>query len=374
MQALDPAGVYTDAAVIDALTGELGTRTLTFRYSRLDNNNTFIETLDYVAHGSVANNSFADIKRTARFTIRDLTAVNFLRDRIQPWACLKMPDGGFVKWPLGVFLLATPARSLGDAGTVMRDVEAYDQLLVLMDDKVENRYTIAAGVAYTTAIAALVASAGIVTPAPAIVPSALTLPVAMEWEPGTAKLRILNDLLDAINYGSAWFNERGQLICRPYLSPADRATEYLYSDTSASVRTGSAEQTIDLFSVPNKFVLVKSEPDQAPLTAVVTNTNPASPTSTVSRGRTIVSFVDEEDAADLTTLNAKAARYAFEASQVFEEVTFDTALMPMHSEADILALNIPGLAINAKYSETSWEMPLAVGATMKHTVRRVVTV
>jgi hypothetical protein len=162
------------------------------------------------------------------------------------------------------------------------------------------------------------------------------------------------------------------LVCRPYKSPAERAPEYTYATDQASVIRGEVAQTIDLFDIPNKWVLVKSEADQAPLTATYTNTSTTSPTSTISRGRTIVDF-RTDDAADQATLNAKAARLAFEASQVFESVEVSTAAMPMHSNADVVAFEIHGLAVADKYSEQSWELPLEVGASMTHTVRRVVT-
>jgi hypothetical protein len=284
---------------------------------------------------------------------------------------IELPDTrpGYVEWPLGVFLLATPERTVDDDDVVMREVDAYDQLLVLQQDKVADRYSIPAGTVYTTAIATLVFGL-----AASIVPSSLTLATTLEWEPGTTKLRILNDLLAAINYESAWFDETGRLVCRPYQSPAVRGPEYTYNDDNASVITGKVGQTIDLFGVPNKWVLVKSEADLPAIVGTYTNTSPTSPTSTVSRGRVIVDFRTEEDAADQTTINAKAARLGFEASQVFENVKFNTAAMPMHSNADVVALKIDALAIDGKYSEHTWELPLETGATMAHTVRRVVSV
>lgn len=368
MQALDPAGNYGDAEVVDVLAFRHGARTISYRYDRLDELNTFVESLDAVLDGSVSNNALADIKRTAKFTLLDDGGINYLRDRIQPWARLGMPDGGYVEWPLGVFLLATPERVLSPEGVVTREVEAYDQLLILEQDRLADRYSIAAGTVYTAAIATFVFG----IPA-AIVPSTLTLPAAMEWEPGTTRLRVLNDLLSAINYDSAWFNERGVLVCQPYQSPAVRSPEYEYATDEASVIRGDVTQTLDLFDVPNRFVLVKSEADQAPLTSIYTNTSDSSPTSTVSRGRTITDF-RTDDAANQATLDAKAARLAFEASQIFENVKVTTAAMPMHSNADVLTLNIPELAVGAKFSEHSWDLPLRVGASMTHTMRRVVTV
>lgn len=371
MQPLDPSGVYPDAEVVDALVARGGARRLVYRYDRLDAARNYLGPLDNVLGGSVANNALATIKRTARFAMRETGELNYLSDLVRPYARLSMPDGGFVEWSLGTFSLATPDRDLDAVGVVRREVEAYDLLVVLNDDRVLDRYSIASGTAYTSAVESVISGAGL---AHAVTPSALTLPAAMEWEPGTSKLRIVGDLLAAINYGSATADELGVIVCRPYQSPTTRAIEYTYADGSASVRRGAARQTLDLFAVPNVWVLVKSEPDQAALISTYTNADPLSPTSTVSRGRSIVDFRTEQDAADQSTLDAKAARLAFEASQVFEAVTFDTAAMPMHGDADMLRLELPGLAVSARYVEQTWSLPLETGATMKHKARRVVSV
>jgi len=369
VQSFDPANVYTRAQVIDALVGKYGTRVVSYRFDRLNELNAYVEPVDFVTAATVTNNALADIKRTARFSVLDRGNINYLKDRIQPWAILDMPDGGRVEWPLGVFLLATPERTLDEVGIVRREVEAYDQLLVLRDDMIDARFSIASGVVYTVAIASLVAAFSF-----AITPSVLTLPAVMEWEPGTSKLRILNDLLAAINYESAWFDEVGRLVCRPYQSPALRSPEYDYASSQASVITGKVSQRLDLFAVPNKWVLIKSEADQAAIVGSFTNSSASSPTSTVSRGRTITRVLEEQDAADLTTLNAKAARLGFEASQVFENLSFTTVAMPMHSNADVVNLALAELAVSGKYSEHTWELPLVPGARMSHTVRRVVSV
>lgn len=371
MQPLDPSGAYPDAEVIDALVARSGARQITYRYDRLSRSRGYLGPLGNVLGGSVSNNALATIKRTARLTLRETGELDYLSDLVRPYARLTMPDGGFVEWPLGTFSLATPDRDLSSVGVVTRDIEAYDLLSTLNDDRVLDRYSIASGTVYTTAASTVISGAGL---SAAIAPSALTMPAAMEWEPGTSKLRIVNDLLAAINYESATADELGVVIGRPYQSPTVRPVEYTYADGSASVRRGAARQTLDLFAVPNVWVLVKSEPDQAALTSTYTNSDPLSPTSTAARGRSIVDFRTEQDAADQATLDAKAARLAFEASQVFEAVAFDTAAMPMHGNADLLRLELPGLAISARYVEQTWSLTLETGATMSHKARRVVSV
>jgi hypothetical protein len=362
---------YTAAQVMAALHGS--NRTMTFRYELLDAQNRFKSPLTgVVLSGSVANNALADIKRTARFSLLEDGSVNFLSDRIKPYARLRMSDGGWAEWPLGVFVLSTPPRKASSSGVVTREVEAYDLLQVVKDDKVTDRYTVAAGVNYIAAVKSLLDGAGLTLQN--LTATDKTLPAARDWPPGTEKLSIINDLLGAINYRSLFFDEDGQAVAQPYVSPQDRASEYTYADNDESVIFPEMEQSLDLFSVPNKWTLVVSEPDRTPLTSSYTNSNASSPTSTVSRGRTIVDYRELQEAADQASLDAKVQRLAFEASQVYEEVSFDTGIMPQHSDSDVYTLEFTALGISAKYSEQSWEMPLKAGARMKHKIRRVVNI
>lgn len=204
--------------------------------------------------------------------------------------------------------------------------------------------------------------------------SSTTVPADKEWEPGTSKLKIINELLAAINYESLSFDEDGTAIVKPYVAPSARPEEYTYADNDDGLIVPEVDQELDLFSVANKWVLVVSNPDQALLIGTYINDDPGSPTSTASRQRTITDFRTEQDAADQSTLDQKAARLAFEASQVFEAIECETALMPIHSGNDVVRVTYGGLAVDDKYSEQSWVMELRAGARMRHHWRRVVSV
>jgi hypothetical protein len=350
-----------------------GVRRWTFRYQLLDATNSFVADLGNVVDGRVEQNWFADIKRKASFTLREYGQdIDYLTQRIKPWVRLHLPpytDDDYVEWPLGVFLLSSPTRRSEPTGGVVRDVSGYDQLQVYTDDRVDDRYTVSAGAAYTDAVTTLLGSVDKVVTA-----SDKTLPTAMEWEPGTPKLSIINNLLSAVNYNSLSFDEDGRAVVTPYTAPSSRTEEYVYDESDTSLLVPSAEQELDLFSVPNKWVLVVSNPDQDLIVATYTNSAPASPTSTVRRGRTIVDYRIEQDAPDQAALDAKAARLAFESSQVYESITFSTGFNPLHSGNDVYRIRYKALALNSAFSEAEWTMPLQAGATMTHRARRVVSI
>lgn len=369
MQTLARNG-YTAEQVRAALHG--AAPRFTYRYELLDANNQHKADLTTVREATVRYDALADVKRGATFTLTDDGSIDYLRDRIRPYVRLAMPDGGYVEWPQGVFLLTTPPRDVTEAGEVTRQIEAYDQLQVLIDTTTDDRYTVAAGTNYIAAVAALLTAAGVSTQN--LTPTSLTLPATRDWEPGTTYLQIVNDLLQAINYRSLWFDELGWAIAQPYVSPADRAAEYIYRDDGLSVMFRAKRATLDLWRVPNKWVAVVSQPDRPVLRSVYVNSNPASPTSTVSRGRTICAPIESVDVPDQATLDAYVARRAYEDSQVYEHVTWYSGPMPIHSDSDVYILEDSKLGMSAKFVETSWELPLVAGGRMRHEARRVVTV
>ncbi len=52
----------------------------------------------------------------------------------------------------------------------------------------------------------------------------------------------------------------------------------------------------------------------------------------------------------------------------------EAATMPAVGGNDVYRLRYGALAVDAKYSEQSWDMPLMAGARMKRRARRVVSV
>lgn len=362
---------YTAVTVDAAL--HSANRTLKFRYELLNSSNQLKSSLVKIIGGSVANNAFSQIKRTARFDIRDDGAINYLSDRIKPYARFQMADGGYAEFALGVFILSTPPTRSESTSKVTRNVEAYDLSQILVDDKISDRYTIASGTNYIVAIKAVLDGAGITIQN--LTATSSVLPTAMDWPPNTTKLQICNDLLGAINYQSIVFDENGTVICQPYVPPASRASDYIYVNDNLSVIVrGSVERAFDLFGIPNKWTLVVGEPDRSVLISTYTNSNPASPTSTVNRGRTIMDYRNNQQAVDQATLDALAVKTAFEASQAYEYVTFETAIMPMHGDLDVYTFIYSDLGINGKYTEDSWEFELKAATTMKHKIRRVVSI
>jgi len=361
---------YTSVQVDKAL--KAASQRMYFRYALLDSSNNLKQLLDTVESGSIAYDTVQQIKRTAKFTMQDDGSINFISDRIQPFALLQMTDGAFAQFPLGVFLLSTPPRQTDPSLVVTRSVDAYDLLQILVDDKVADRYTVTAGTRYTDAITTLLQSAGFTQMN--ITSDPRTLPTTLDWKIGTAKLTIIDALTTPINYRQLWVDENGIPIGQPYLVPDQRAPEYTYQDDANSVTFPQVNQALDLFSVPNKWVCVVTETDRAVITSQYTNSNPDSPTSTVNRGRTIVKYVTASNAPDQASNDTYAQQMAYKDSQVYETVNFSTAIMPFHADLDVFTFIFSKLGLSAKFEEVAWSFPLQAGGQMKHAIRKTVSI
>ena len=366
MQTLAVSG-YTAADVADALTAPA--RTVAYRYDVVHLDGT-IDPLTVVTAATIDMNALADIKRTAKFTVDDDGTVDWYADRIRPYWRLKMPDGGWAEWPLGLFVLTSPAKVHDETGS-RRQVEAYDLGIVLVEDLVTDRYVVEAGTVVTDAVETILSDAGLTDSY--VTGSDETLPTSRDWPPGTSRREIIDSLLSSINYRSLSFGPNGFATSGQYQPPGVRPTGHTYTTAVRSVVGTDVTIGFDLFGVANTFVGTVSDPERAPLRSTYVNDAASSPTSTVSRGRTIVDY-RELEATSQTALDAKVERIAFEASQVYQIVDLQTATMPHHDVGDVLEVVHGPAGIGARFTEHTWTLPLEVGASMSHRIRRLVSV
>ncbi|ARC85218.1 hypothetical protein U732_3774 [Clostridium argentinense CDC 2741] len=347
-----------------------GSREIKYTIELLNKHDIKIGELEAEMTGSIRFDSLAEIKRMANLTVKEkqFKDIDLLNDRIRPVFQLKMPDGGYASWNMGVFLISSPTRKESGAN-ILRDLELYDKSLILKEDKFENRYLVSKGTNYVEAVINIINKAGISKVY--IKPTNSIVDVDKEYEIGTNKLEVINSLLKEINYTSLWVDEAGVFRADKYLIPTEREADYTYRDNQLSIiETGSIEE-LDLFSVANKWIVVASNPEKEPLISKYENVSATSPISIPNRGRTIVDYRTVDDIADQVTLDAYTKCIAYEASQVYGEFRFNTAIMPHHSYADLLFIDHKGMGINSKFTEMNWRINIGSG-NMEHTCRKVV--
>lgn len=364
---------YTEKQIQNALRMKSNSRKIDFRYDLLNRNDIKIGTLDGISKASISYGEFRAIKRSATFTFNEYLQreINYMSDQIQPWFILYMPDGGTVKWSLGLFLLEAPNRNIIGKHK-QRDIAAYDKTIIIEEDRFTERYFIAAGTNYIGAVTKILQTAGITNIN--ITDNNSTLLASREFATGTKKKEAINELLTSINYNSIRVDEIGAMRSEPYIEPAKRPITQDYSADESSILYPKFTESLDIAGRANVFTRVAINPEsEAELTSTFSNDDVRSPISTVSRGRKIVNFEEIQNISSQEALDGMVRRIAIEASSAYSHLTFSTALMPTHGSADTLYLNIPTVFdAPVKFSETSWDMDLRFDGEMKHEARRVV--
>lgn len=254
-------------------------------------------------------------------------------------------------------------------GVEYSELEGYSELYLAKRKKVEDRMHIAAGTNYLAAVRNLLISSGI-TAINTDDPSSLTLATAREdWESGTSYLTIVNQLLDEINYHSAWIDLAGTV----HLSKATGAlppVKHTYNEGQYSVISDSYAKSDDTYGKYNVARVVCANPDRtAPMVATATLTDPSVPYSIPNIGR-VLHIESVDNIASQAVLQAKADELILKARQKTESCEFYTAIDPTHGAHDVIALQRGSLA--GKWQETEWRMPMSGAADMTHKAERVI--
>lgn len=322
-----------------------------------------------IIDGNIDFNSECEIMRCASISVKDNTNIDFVNARIKLYMSVKTPSG-YIDYPLGVFLIASPNR-ISDGRRVTRMLECYDFAQILKEDKFTSRYFATKGSQYVQNVISILESSKLFSHD--ITASSLTLPNDIEFEIGTSKLDAINTLLKSINYTPIWFDENGYARSSVYVNPSSRVDEYSYVTDNESITFIGIEESVDTFNVPNIIVRYTDNPEGSFLRASWRNDNPSSRLSTISRGRNIVDIASVSDIANQTTLEQYVARLADEQS-LYNQISFDTAIMPHHQCQDCLRIQNKELDIDDTYIEYAWSMELKIGGKMNHKCRKLVSI
>ena len=290
--------------------------------------------------------------------------VNYLTDRIRAVLCLNGQE-----YNMGVYIATTADELHTDEGDMV-EIEAYSMLYLASRAKLEGVYHIDAGTNYISAVQSLLVACGI-TDYEADATS-LKMPMAREdWEEGTPVLDVINELLDEINYNSAWVDLNGKVRLTKYTGPSTENIKHTYREGEYSVLYPEYTASTDLFDKANVFKCVCSNPDlSVPLVAVAVNEDPHSKFSTVSLGARVLYLENVDNVPDLDTLQERADNLRIKSLQTTQEVEFSTALVPGHETFDTIAIDSG--EITGIYTETEWRATMDAAGIMTHRAKRVI--
>lgn len=278
--------------------------------------------LDTVAgSGEIFESVYTDTQATGSVRVHD-PHIAWHRYRVRPWAVINGE-----RYPLGVYIATTPVvetTATGQSATV----KLYDKTLIARRASYGASFSLDTGTVVTDAVRAILASMGITQAA--ITESAERLTAPMVWGPENSKLRIINDLLMAVNYFGLYCDPHGVYTVAPYVAPQYRPIIADYVDGHTCYYRPEFSRELDTFEVPNKVVYI-SQPtdggDTPGLVSVAINDDPTSPFSRPNVGE-ITKWVENVEATSQAALDGLAARDLAEASTVAAKIQIEAAFQP----------------------------------------------
>lgn len=334
-----------------------------FEYLRVSLDGRVLGRLSNITGGQISENLNTGLKASGVITaVGGLDVGNDLV-RIELVSTL---DGEEARVALGTFFVATPVAQVTDTAVTV-DADLYSTLLVLDEGAVQATYSIPAGTNALAHARALVEAVGLTVIADDS--SAITT-VASTFEAGTSYLEIVNHLLDFAGFGSAQPDGYGRVVMRPYADPTSRQPIWTFTDADGSSMLPELEDELDWFHTPNVVVVTMSNEEEG-LIAVAKNTNPASPTSTVSRGREIVRCETVDDAPSQAALQAKADALLVTSSQLLQRITLKHAFAPV-ALGDVVAVRYTAAGIDYTLTVRTRDLDLSPGVPTTTETRRFI--
>lgn len=351
----------------------LGSRTESFRFDLLDADEAPLGRLPGVLGGKLEWSIGNTVKGGGTLEWRpepdQATTPDWLSCRVKVTYRLTA-EGQPYSWPAGVFLAGAAPADYTSTGPVYK-IELYDKLIVPAQDVLDEAFSLDTGTVVTSAVRDLLESTG--ERNLAVTESAETLAQPLTWDAGTSKLRVINDLLAAINYWSLWCDATGQYRVEPYQRPGLRPVQHTFVDGEDCIYLPRFTVDADYFAVPNKMVCIaQTDGDTEPLVSVrlLDDIDPDSPYTAEARGRTIAQVVSDVAATSQDVLDDIADRKLREAAQVTRTFKVEHAWLPL-SLNDVVRFTNRPTGQEATCTLTAFEVALKPGGLVRSTLREV---
>ena len=354
----------------------VGQRQCTYRFRRI--NAVTGEDHGYLtpirSNPGISHDTTRTVKRQLGLTlgVADTQAINPLQDRVLPF--MVFPNG--TEYPLGRFVFTEQSNQVFSNGEIA-NIVLNDEMFII-DQQITEGFD-AANLALT---ATLGSPSVIIGTGPAnrgsdvaramaallkdfdIQIQAETSPfvINQSWAAGTTRGSIVEAAALAGDYFSPWFDNNGVMQFIRSLNPALAIPDFDW-DAGNQVMRNSIVRSSDILNAPNRFIVISNTPGQTQTQVTgVADVPVNAPNSFENRGFYLPSVND------IQVTNAPQAQAVAEnlmqRQTIFETVRLSTAPDPRHDSYNIIHWQ------GEKWLELGWNMVLAEGQPMSHTLRR----
>lgn len=250
----------------------------TFEYYIVDPNTwKDVKKLDNVKSCTITRDSETDTLGSATIDVTDSLGECYIRVYL-----ITIQNGVREKHPLGTFLVQTPSSSF-DGKTRDASMDAYTPLIELKENQPPIGYSLLKGENIMDAAYRIVREN---TRAPVVRTECdETLTYDFVASNDETWLSFVSDLIANAKYELA-LDELGRILFAPKQDTASLQPVWTYDDTNSSILYPEISMTHDLYEIPNVVEVIYSSGSDY-YHAIATNDDSNSPTSNISRGRTI---------------------------------------------------------------------------------------
>lgn len=289
--------------------------------------------LEYVTLCTINRDSTAETLGSATFDMTEPISESYVRTYL-----VTIQNGVKEKHPLGVFLVQSPSSSF-DGKVKSISVDAYTPLLELKEKQPPLGYSILKSsdesimdIAYR-----LVRDNARATIVPAKNEKKLTNNFIANAD--DTWLKFITDLIANAKYKFD-LDEMGRIMFKPDQETASLQPVWVYNDDNSSILYSDVSIDRDIYGIPNVVEVIYSNGAKS-YHKRVSNDDPNSPTSTVSRGREIVTRITDPGFTGIPSeaeVEAYAKRILKESSSIEYSVSYTHGYCPVRV-GDCVMLN-----------------------------------
>lgn len=292
-----------------------------------------------VLEGSVTWDSTRKIPMTLSARLTKDASVTPYTDYLAPYLTVEYDNGTTATSQLGLYSVV-PYKQTATIAERSFTIDGRDGCWALSEDVFSDGYTAPQGAQYIAEARSILTSSGITNTA--LTGPSTTIPEALSWKPGTAKLDVINDLLRGVGNYPLYFDKVGVARSTPYVAMKDATAATKYS-----TRTPQRVGVIGTFSIEpvvadiyNKVVVVKDNSNQAPIVETKRNMNMASPTSIPRIGREIAKVIRDGNLADSAAAKARAQKELDDGATINNRISLSTLHDPERGFYEAIELDV----------------------------------
>jgi hypothetical protein len=314
-----------------------------------------------VRGGSLQWSAFRSVRGTGSLdiTLPPGLEIDWLTDRVR----ITHHHGDIVR-PHGVWLISAPERS--HAGPVTHVTLQLADKTELLNSPIGGWRTVQPGEVVADTVTTIVRDR--TGELPSILPSDAVTPRAYTWAPEDTWLKVVNDLLTLVNYGSLWADLAGRFRSEPYVAPADRRVTctYGFREGERLMRAEWSDE-LPLWDIPTGFAVYTEGDEDTPGMSARADLPVEHPLSAARRGREILR-VEPAEAATQAALDGMAQRRLNSQLSVVYRATLEHPVDD--SQLNDVVIHSPagfrGAIVNR-------DITLGVGAVVSDSVRHIWT-